>query len=373
MFLIYLLSAYLIPSIYIYLRINYLLVPKGKKWIFSVAFLVVVAAFPLTEILMHEDTSLFLLPLLKIGFYTMPFMLYLFILLLAFELFLLLNWIIKWLPPGILNSKTFRKYGSITCLVLPTLVVIYGIYNFNRIQLSEYDLEIPAKSSRLRSVKIAFVSDFHIGDLTRIVFVKRFIEKMKGIQPDLILFGGDILEGDRDDIRTASIEALFRQLDSKYGIYGIYGNHEHHRDYNSVSFFDQAGIEILQDTFLLVDSSFYLVGRNDGRNENRLTLDKLSKDLDENYPVLLLDHRPADLEVVSHHHIDLQLSGHTHHGQLFPFNYITDKIYELSWGYKKIADTHFLVSSGIQLWGPPVRTIGKSEIMVIKLNFGGED
>lgn len=373
MFLIYLLSAYLIPSIYIYLRLNYLLVPKGKKLIFSVAFLVVVTAFPLSEVLMHEETNLFLLPLLKIGFYTMPFMLYLFILLLAFDLFLLLNWIFAWLPTGTLKSKTFRKYGSIACLVLPALVVIYGIYNFNRIRLSEYDLEIPAKSSRLQSVKIAFVSDFHIGDLTRIAFVERFVKKINWIQPDLILFGGDILEGDRDDLRTARIEALFRQLDSKYGIYGIYGNHEHHRDYNNVSFFDQAGIEILQDTFLLVDSSFYLVGRNDGRNGNRVTLDKLSQDLDENYPVLLMDHRPVDLELVSQHPIDLQLSGHTHHGQLFPFNYITDKIYELSWGYKNIGDTHFLVSSGIQLWGPPVRTIGKSEIMVIQLNFGRED
>jgi predicted MPP superfamily phosphohydrolase len=345
------------------------LVPKSKKWIFSIAFLVLVAAFPLTEILLHEENSRFTLPFLKIGFYTMPYMLYLFILVLIFDLFLLFHLIFNWLPSGFLKRDKFRKYGALTCIVLPSLVVIYGIFNFNRIQLSEYNIEIPARSSSIQQLKIAFASDFHIGDLTRLSFIERFIDKMNHVQPDLILFGGDMLEGDRDELKTVKIEALFRNLRAQYGIYGVYGNHEHHQEYSSVSFFDQAGITILQDTFLLVDSSFYLVGRNDSRNGNRDNIENLTHLLKKDFPVLLIDHRPTDLEAVRQTHVDLQLSGHTHHGQLFPFNLITSKIYELSWGHQKIADTHFFVSSGIQLWGPPVRTIGKSEIMVIKIRF----
>lgn len=369
MFFIYLLTAYLIPSFYIYLRLNHLLVPKGKKWIFTIGFLILVAAFPVTEILMHEDSSRFLFPFLRLGFYTMPFLLYLFLLLLVFDFFLLLNLLFKWLPPGFLQRKSFRKYGGVACLVIPSLVVIYGIIHFNRIQVSGYDLDIPARKSQLKQLKIAFVSDFHIGDLTSMAFVEQFVERMKEIGPDLILFGGDILEGDRDDLKTTRIESLLRQLRAKYGIYGVYGNHEHHREDHSQTFFDRAGIQILQDTFLLVDSSFYLVGRNDSRNRNRKSLEALLGEINDQYPVILLDHRPINLEVVSQYPIDLQLSGHTHHGQLFPFNYITRKIYALSWGHKKIGNTHFLVSSGIQLWGPPVRTTGKSEIMLVRVHF----
>jgi len=221
----------------------------------------------------------------------------------------------------------------------------------------------------MRDLKIAFVSDFHIGDLTSISFVERFIDKMKDIQPDIILFGGDMLEGDRDEIRTSKIQILFRQLDASYGIYGVFGNHEHHGSASSNTFYDLAGIKVLQDDFILIDSSFYIAGRKDSRNRTRLTVKDLTENMSENYPILLIDHRPTDIHAVSQSPVDIQLAGHTHHGQLLPFNLITRHIYDLSWGYRKIADTHFFVTSGIQLWGPPVRTIGKSEIMVIQINF----
>jgi hypothetical protein len=85
--------------------------------------------------------------------------------------------------------------------------------------------------------------------------------------------------------------------------------------------------------------------------------------------VILIDHRPTELDEVSRTAVDLQMSGHTHNGQLFPLNLILRNMYRLSWGYEKIANTHFFVTSGIMLWGPPVRTTGKSEIMVIDVRF----
>jgi predicted MPP superfamily phosphohydrolase len=86
-------------------------------------------------------------------------------------------------------------------------------------------------------------------------------------------------------------------------------------------------------------------------------------------PVLLLDHRPTELEETSKTPVDVQFSGHTHNGQLFPINYILHSMYELTWGYKKIRNTHFFVTSGLRLWGPPVKTAGKSEIMLIKIYY----
>jgi len=85
--------------------------------------------------------------------------------------------------------------------------------------------------------------------------------------------------------------------------------------------------------------------------------------------MILVDHRPTELDNVAGTSVDIQLSGHTHNGQMFPINLITGKIYTLSWGYRKIGNTHFFVTSGIRLWGPPVRTVGKSEIMIINITF----
>jgi predicted MPP superfamily phosphohydrolase len=125
----------------------------------------------------------------------------------------------------------------------------------------------------------------------------------------------------------------------------------------------------LADTFVVIDNSFCLVGRNDRRSKNRKPIDELLDNISDHLPVIVLDHRPTDIQPVSKHGVDIQLSGHTHNGQLFPFNYIIKNIYELVWGYKKIRDTHFFVTSGIQGWGPPVRTTGNSEIMVINVDF----
>jgi predicted MPP superfamily phosphohydrolase len=89
----------------------------------------------------------------------------------------------------------------------------------------------------------------------------------------------------------------------------------------------------------------------------------------ENLPLIVLDHRPTEIEQLSETSADIVFSGHTHHGQLFPINLITKKVYELSYGNIKKEKTHFFVSSGIRLWGPPVRTVGKSEILIVNIKF----
>ena len=90
---------------------------------------------------------------------------------------------------------------------------------------------------------------------------------------------------------------------------------------------------------------------------------------DENLPVFLLDHSPYQLDLAYTNDINVQLSGHTHYGQVWPINYIIELMYEIPWGYRKINDTHFFVTSGIQGWGTPIRTTAQSEIMVIHVAF----
>jgi hypothetical protein len=92
-------------------------------------------------------------------------------------------------------------------------------------------------------------------------------------------------------------------------------------------------------------------------------------DVDKDYPVILLDHQPFQLGEASANGADVQLSGHTHNGQLWPFNHVTAAIFELSWGYKMVGQTHVVVSSGVGTWGPPVRIGNRPEILHLTLTF----
>jgi predicted MPP superfamily phosphohydrolase len=186
-----------------------------------------------------------------------------------------------------------------------------------------------------------------------------------------LVFGGDIVEGDREDENMTGFEKLFREISTRYGVFAVLGNHEYYAGQDKGSFFDKSGMKVLCDTIMVIDNSFNLGGRYDSHFRTRKTIYDLMKYATDSLPVILIDHRPTEIDQVSRTAVDVQLSGHTHNGQLFPINLITRRVYQLSRGYRKIGNTHFFVTSGIRLWGPAVRTTGKSEIMVIDITFVG--
>ncbi len=275
----------------------------------------------------------------------------------------------KIIPAEKLKKSRFRKNSFLSILILSFSVLIGGIINFNTIRTSAYHIEIPKKSSAIKHLKIAFAADFHLQERTGIHFVERFAEKIREIEPDLLIFGGDIVEGDSDDGNIQEYESILRGMQASYGVYAVLGNHEYYAGQDKGSFFDKAGMKVLCDTILIVDSSFTLAGRYDSHFSGRKTVYDLLYSSPDSLPLILVDHRPTEITQVSSTKADIQLSGHTHNGQLFPINLITRSVYELSWGHMKKGNTHFFVTSGIRLWGPPVRTTGKSEIMVIDINF----
>ncbi len=123
----------------------------------------------------------------------------------------------------------------------------------------------------------------------------------------------------------------------------------------------------------MIDNSFYLTAREDysksqftGKQRKPLNLILNGR---ENYPVILMDHTPFKLEEAEKNNVDLQLSGHTHHAQLWPLNYLTSLIYEKDWGYLKKGNTQYYVTCGVGTWGPPVRTGSRTEIVNIKIKF----
>jgi predicted MPP superfamily phosphohydrolase len=362
--------AYTIPNIYLFLRIGQLFIEKDYKIRYTIIYLLIVSIYPASNLTGGWEAGHIFLT--GIAGYLLPFYLYLFLTVLVFDIFLLLNRLFKVIPSVRLKDQGFKKTCLATVIFFSAAIVTGGVINLNTIRTSHYSIAIPGKSSVLRHLRIAFAADFHLQERTGIKFVRRFAGKIAEINPDIMIFGGDIIEGDSDDGNIQTFESILRGIQTKYGTYTVPGNHEYYAGMEKGSFFDKSGIEVLGDKIVVIDSSFSLAGRYDSHFSGRKPVNYLLSTASASLPLILVDHRPTEIDQVCATKSDVQLSGHTHNGQLFPINLITGRVYQLSWGYMKKGNTHFFVTSGIRLWGPPVRTAGKSEIMVIDIDFTGK-
>jgi predicted MPP superfamily phosphohydrolase len=167
-----------------------------------------------------------------------------------------------------------------------------------------------------------------------------------------------------------------RNIKSQFGVFAITGNHEYIGGAEEAcSYLTEHKVTMLRDQSLKVADSFFLVGREDQSSSRfppynrRKDLAELMESVDKKYPVILMDHQPFELNEAAGQGIDLQISGHTHYGQLWPINYIVNGIYELAWGYRRIAGTQYYVSDGVGTWGPPVRIGNRPEIVNIEIQF----
>jgi hypothetical protein len=355
-------------AIYTHIRVLRLFSRNVARILFTAGFVVLLAGFPVAETLSHHRAGGLAKVIMIAGYDALPLLLYLALTVILSDLAIGVARLLKILSKEVVHSPLFRRFRLAAALIIPALIVAVGITNYHHLRIREYTIEVPRRSSSAKELTIAFAADFHLGTITAGRFLERFVAKVNAAAPDIVLIGGDILEGDRRDEDTGKFEAQFRRLHSKYGVYAVPGNHEGHGG-GRTNFFERAGIRLLEDMVVKIDDAVYLAGRNDAHSRNRKPVAGLLRDTPGNLPVILLDHRPTDLENVSRTGADIQLSGHTHHGQLFPINWITNREYELSWGHIKKNRTHVFVTSGVQLWGPPVRTAGFSEILLLHVLF----
>ena len=220
------------------------------------------------------------------------------------------------------------------------------------------------------------ISDVHMGITIKENGVNKMVNSINKLNPDIVLFCGDIFdESTPTKLKEYSTEA-FKNIKSKYGVYDITGNHEYSAGdlSETISYFEDANIKFLQDESIKIADSFYVVGRNDPANR-RVTgqdvkpLEEILKDVDKSLPIIVLNHRPENLEEAETENVDLQLSGHTHKGQIFPGNLVTNYLNEKDYGHLKKDNFNLIVSSGYGTWGPPMRIGSKSEIVNIRVNF----
>lgn len=236
------------------------------------------------------------------------------------------------------------------------------------------DLSVAKKSSPLKELTIAAVSDIHFGTVVGKEHMKRIVRLVKQANPDLVLLVGDVFDEDIDDEQRATIVGLLKELVCPLGVYAVTGNHEYYSGLaKAISVLGEAGVIVLQDSAVVINKAFNLVGRKDltalRMGDGRKELRGLMESTDRLLPCILMDHQPFHLEEAERNGVDVQFSGHTHHGQLFPLNLLYRWIYETSWGHIQKGKTQIIVSCGAGTWGPPIRTNSPSEVLKIRMNF----
>lgn len=350
------------------IRIRKLFLGPHPKNISTFFFILLIAGYPVAEFFAHREISGWTRYLVIIGYYCLPYLLYLTLLVVTVDAVIFLGRILRLVRTETVSSSRFRILRLATCLILPALIVFTGAWNNNRLKVKEFSVELSQRSSQIEQLRIVFASDFHLGPITNNRLLNRFVEKVNALNPDIILIGGDILEGHGNE-SPSRFEIGFSMLRAKYGVYAAPGNHEGH-DGSPRGFYVNSGIKLLEDQVENIDNAFYLAGRKDGRRTKRISIESLLSTASDDLPIILLDHSPTDLERISRSRVNLQLSGHTHNGQLFPINLLVMPfLYELPAGAKTKGHTQFIVSSGVQAWGPPVKTAGVSEILLVKVTF----
>jgi hypothetical protein len=306
-----------------------------------------------------------------IGSFWFAFMLYFFLAVVLLDFIRVVNWGFNILPHfNNYPSVKLITLGIVTGIVI--IIIIGGYINTRALKVVTINIEIPAKNSLLKELNAILISDIHLSSTNGDGFAEDIVKKINSLHPDIVFVAGDLVDDKASVLREKDIGFSFRDIKSPMGVYGITGNHEYINGVDSsVNYMKELNVIPLRDSSITINHGFVIIGREDRSRglKKRMPLKELVESSEKNLPVILLDHTPFQLEEAMENGVDLQLSGHTHHGQMFPINLITSKIYELSQGYKKKGKTQYYVSSGVGTWGPPVRTGSRSEIVNLKIKF----
>ncbi len=370
------LTIYSLVNIYLYYK-GYKAIPalQNNRLLYTITFFLLAVLFIVAKILESKHSSVITDILNIIGGFWLAFMLYGFLFFLLSDIILLILRI-----PGIIRADNilhYRKWSFIIIASTSSLLIIGGFINAIIPVAREYNITINKPAGSVKTLRIAAVSDIHLGSIIRKRSLKKMSAMIKGMKPDLVLLLGDIVDGELGPVLRGDLLQYFTWPECTDGLYAITGNHEFIGGADrTIPYIESKGIRVLKDEMVTLDGGIQLIGRIDRDSyrfyrKERMALGELMKLADTTKPIILLDHQPFHLDETAKYGIDLELSGHTHNGQMWPLNYVTSMIYELSYGYLRKGNTQFIVSSGYGLWGPRVRSGSRSEVLLINIKFTG--
>lgn len=308
-------------------------------------------------------------PVFYVCHYLLGFIVYMVMLVNLAGLFMFLAGLLRILPAP-LSCRAGIAARAIP-LFLSAALSVYGAAHGAVIQIKPYEIQIGGRTQEKVPLRIALISDLHLGYVIGGHHLEKVIDAVNSTKPDLVCIAGDIFDGDATALADAgTLKDLFLQIDSVYGVYACLGNHDAGPSYDRMmEFLSEAGVRVLQDEAVVIDSRFVLAGRKDsfpigGQGERRGSLELPERT--EDLPVIVMDHQPGNIRDYGKE-TDLILCGHTHKGQMFPFNLITDAVFDVDYGYYRasVDSPQVIVTSGAGTWGPPQRVATDNEVAEI--------
>lgn len=289
------------------------------------------------------------------------------------DLFGLLNNLLHFMPGDAISRYTKDNWIGLGLMIgFVSLLMVCGYLKYRwkvRVELPVTISKSFGDSIADRSLRIVALSDMHLGYGIGKEELDSWVDIINSEKPDIVLIAGDIIDNNIRPLKEGNFAESFKRISAPMGVFACPGNHEYISGFSeSLDFIKESGIYLLRDSVALIDSSFYIVGRDDKSNKNRKPLKELVENLDHSKPIILLDHQPYFLEEAEVNGIDVQISGHTHQGQVWPISIVTNSMYEIDHGYLKKGDANIYVSSGIGIWGGKFRIGTQSEYVVIDIN-----
>lgn len=364
------LLVYFLVNFYIYQR-GLQLLPQGnaaRPW-FKILFWLVTSSYIVGRIVERYHISLFTDVLTWVGSFWLAAMLLLFMLVIMADIIRVANHFTGFFP-ALFYTNGFKFNLFIGTLAFVFLAVLGGHINAITPNVTKLNIKLDKPAGRMQELRIALASDIHMGTVIGPRRMTKLVNKINALKPDIILFAGDVVDEDLAPVVRHDLGNVLIKLKAPLGVFAITGNHEYIGGVEkAVAYLKQHGIIMLRDSAITINGSFVLAGREDRSKSQRKSINDILAATDRTLPIIMMDHQPFDLDSVTAQNIDIQFSGHTHHGQMWPLNYITQAIYEVSRGYKQKGSSHFYVSNGFGTWGPPVRIGNRPEIVEVIVTF----
>lgn len=396
MIFLFLLPFYLGVSSYMMFRFFYWMKHCNHRfnWLrFKVPFAVVylfMALSPVIAFLLPKSAVAIVIR--RISTYWIGIMLYSLLYVVLFDLLRLIAKHTKLKNTLLFSRGSVISIGSVV-VACAVATCLYGIFNARNIKVNEYSVTVNKSCGSDKHLKAVLVADLHMGYAIGVDHITNMVEKINQQDADIVIIAGDIFDNSYDGMDDPEgIKAQLKSIKSKYGVYAVYGNHDidekilmgftfdwgckQLHSEKMTNFIKECDIKLINDESVLINDEFYLVGRRDTdkpgtEDGTRAEISELTKDLDKTKPIFVLSHEPDELQKTADAGADIDFSGHTHDGQLFPGNLTIGLFWENPCGMIKKDNMYSIVTSGVGVYGTFMRVGTDAEICSVDIDFAG--
>ena len=350
---------------------------RGWRSAYAVVFWFAALAFVAGRNLENASVTPLSTALVWIGAFWFALMYYLFLGALALDLGAGVLRRLRLLPASWMNNPAKVRFRAAVALVAASAVVVaWGHWNALHPEIVRMDISLPATEGSPSQVRAVVASDWHLGTLVTRKRVRGWVEMINALRPDFILLPGDIIDEDLPPVIENNLGESLRDLRAPLGVYAVTGNHEYIGGAEAaVRYLEDHGVRVLRDEAVPVaGGAFWLAGREDAGighfgGGGRAPLRTILRDVPSGAPVVVMDHRPGALDEANAAGAAVQVSGHTHDGQLWPNRFLVRALLGVTSGPAMAGAMPAYILPGLGTWGPPVRVGNRPQILVLTLNF----